>query len=115
MSFPTKQFPVKHPEEEIVAGTDWTTRPLNTGETIVSASVEIVVQHGIDTQSDSMLSGSAGVNASPVTLPDGTVVAIGKLVSQRIIGGLPGVTYETRWKVITNQQELETRLDFRVE
>jgi hypothetical protein len=48
-------------------------------------------------------------------LPDGTVVAIGKLVSQRIIGGVPGVTYETRWKVITNQQELETRLDFRVE
>jgi hypothetical protein len=96
-------FPTKYQSERVFAGTDWT-RTLESGETILSASVSIVPKSGRDSNASSMVSGGAAVNGS------------GNAVSQLLIGGKPGVIYETRWTVVTDRpRTLEERVDVTVQ
>lgn len=97
-------FPIKHPAEEVIAGTDWTTAPLGEGEAILTATVEVSVIRGLDEEPESIKSGGAAVNED------------GNQVSQRIVGGVPGVVYLTRWVVVTDlPRTLERRVELVVE
>jgi microcompartment protein CcmL/EutN len=96
-------FPIKHPEEVLRLGTDWT-GDLNTSETVTSATVVVSVKRGVDAASSSMLSGTPTINEA------------GNVVSQLIVGGVAGAVYETRWVVVTNQSRtLEERVTLVVE
>jgi hypothetical protein len=96
-------FPIKHPAERVYAGVLWT-RPLDDGETVVSATVAVSVKRGRDENPSAMVSGSATVNGD------------GDTVSQLIIGGIAGNVYETRWTVVTSRpRTLEERVDLIVE
>jgi hypothetical protein len=89
-------FPIKHPAERIPMGTDWPD-DLDTGETVVSATVTMRVIRNRDANVAAMLEGSPMV-ASPI-------------VSQWIVNGVAGVVYESIWRVVTSlPQTLEKRV-----
>lgn len=86
--FVGRQFSPAAPGESEPYSLDFT-NDLNTGETLSTATVTLTVNEGVDASVATRLSGSPGIS--------------GNVVSQRIVGLLPGVTYTMTAAVTTNQ------------
>jgi hypothetical protein len=91
-------FPIKHPAERLFAGVDWTDE-LEDGETISTQAVTAQVKRGKHR------------DGSPQSIISGLSTSIGAIQSQFIIGGVPGVDYETAWTITTSDgRTLEERV-----
>jgi tetrahydromethanopterin S-methyltransferase subunit E len=84
----------KNVSEEIVLVADFLS-DLVLNETIIGASVNVTVSVGVDATPNYMLSGSATVSNS--------------LVSQKLIGGLPGVIYSVWVAIKTSATNVYTQ------
>ena len=82
-------FSPKSPIERDYFGTDWTDE-LETGETIASAEVVVTIKRG------------KARDSNPAAMVSGAAAISGAVVSQLLIGGVPGVDYETSWKIVTS-------------
>lgn len=83
-----QSFSPKDPEESVVLGVNFVNL-LAQAETIQSASWLVEQEDGTAVSSAAVLSGAIDISAAPV-------------VRQKVIGGIPGLTYLHRAKVVTS-------------